>query len=802
MKRYTAQSSQHGLQPWTLSLREALKTGSLKLCHEFWLAGAGIEIRRGNDAIWAMVYGPKSGFAFRLAYAPALDADVQVAVEGDPNTQAVRSPAPPSAPHLTVTLRVRSALGHYKIVVAAPDLQQPLLRWMTTLTPAADLRIPFWPRDVYPISVRGNPAATKGVVQASQRGTNTGLLYVTLDQPRFGSLLYVQNLTALNDYFRITQTQPDGCVDGEWPELGYQPPPMSHPLPKGKAVTLSDALIQWSNEIPTTAGQSGQRFLDLLAGIYQQLDRPEPEYHPWPKRAQDTLADLKRSRKASVKQWGHRYIRPYVQTKPPDSMIQLAVLWPLRAYESWLGQTLPFATALSRGLRRFYDPKIGTVRRYLPQVHLEDEDGNAREKGVAPEDAVDSWYLYHPLASLGRMAMEGYADARALFLDGIDFAIKIGRHFKYRWPVQFEIKSLRVITGERKPGAPGQTDVPGLYAFVMLQAFALTQNKRFLREAERAMDALIAEGERFDLMYQANITAWGAAASLWLSQVIAENAKPGESERQRTSRSQRYREQSYMFLASFFHNTALWQSKLGHAAHYPTFMGATCLHDAAYMAPYEEFESYIAFQEYLGRAQNQVPESVALLLAEYCKYVLSRAWYFYPDALPKSALASTNRNGRIDPRLNFPVEDLYRDGQPAGQVGQEVYGCGAAFKFAAFAYHRFDTAPFHLFCNYPVIDIKAPADLVNTASPPDLNCIEFQVGGARLSCQVRLIPLTRKGLPRVTATITPKQAAIPTQIGATPPTTSATVKSLVADAQGHLVFTVPADSVVKLKWSA
>lgn len=49
--------------------------------------------------------------------------------------------------------------------------------------------------------------------------------------------------------------------------------------------------------------------------------------------------------------------------------------------------------------------------------------------------------------------------------------------------------------------------------------------------------------------------------------------------------------------------------------------------------------------------------------------------------------------------LNFPLEDLYPDGQPAGQVGQEIYGSGAALIFATRSFHRIDGAPFLLWCD-------------------------------------------------------------------------------------------------------
>jgi hypothetical protein len=101
-----------------------------------------------------------------------------------------------------------------------------------------------------------------------------------------------------------------------------------------------------------------------------------------------------------------------------------------------------------------------------------------------------------------------------------------------------------------------------------------------------------------------------------------------------------------------------------------------------------------------------------MLIAEYCKYALDRAWYYYPDALPPEALSPKQResNGHIDRKLSFPVEDLYADGQQAGQVGQEVYGAGAAFIFATRAFHQVEGAPFHLYCDHFVRAMERTGD--------------------------------------------------------------------------------------------
>ncbi len=91
----------------------------------------------------------------------------------------------------------------------------------------------------------------------------------------------------------------------------------------------------------------------------------------------------------------------------------------------------------------------------------------------------------------------------------------------------------------------------------MLQAYELTDDKTYLDEARKAIDAAIGLG--FNLNYQANLTAWGAAACMRLWRITNRDV---------------YREQSYVYLASFLHNAVMWDSRIGHAAHYETFLAS------------------------------------------------------------------------------------------------------------------------------------------------------------------------------------------------------------------------------------
>lgn len=594
-----------------------------------------------------------------------------------------------------------------------------VLRLKVTLVPVVDLLLNFWPRDVFVLDNKDDPLLARGRVEAAQRGVNGGICYFCLEEPLFGNVLYAQNLTALNAYYLETRTKPDGVVGGEWPELGYQPPagpmasnPPVHPLKKGEAVVVSDALLTFRAGCADSEIDSARKFIEMLAGVYPYLTRPEPEFHDWRDRAKRTIKDLASSPDACIEHYGYTYLHPYVAAEYPDSMVQMTVLSTLREYEGVWGKQGVLGDDLARGIGRFYDIKLGSIRRYLPNVG---DDKNA--------DAVDSWYLYHPLMNLARLAKAGDKKAETIFKESLGFAVKAARHFKYTWPIQYDITNFSVITDARKPDGLGQTDVGGIYAYVMLQAWEITGDKLYLEEAKAALHTL--KNERFELAYQTNLTAWGAVACLKLWEM---------------DKSSDYMDQSLAFVASFLQNCELWDSEIGFAGKYTNFFGVTCLHDAPYMAAYECFEAFAAFDEYLRIGGEEILPAVKLLLSEFRRYALDFTWYFYPDALPDEVVAKDNiRNGHIDRALSFPLEDLYGDGQPAGQVGQEIYGCGGAFIFASRAFYTCGDAPFTVFADYP-IDITVMDDAT----------AEIRVlGPAPLRGRLRVLQEGSTALPRI-----------------------------------------------------
>ena len=673
-----------GLDPWTAAVRDEL-AASRSLLPTPWECGpVTVDVRAGRESLWIVARSGKGGTAFRTTYAPGAPLTVDEAEVGD------------GAARFALT----TSLGRYKVEVER--VEDGLLRWRSSLTPGDELRLPFWPRDIYPLGRGDDPRDARGTAHAGQPNSGAAVLFWTGTAPASGTMLYLQNLTALNPLLAALEAKPSGLVGGQWPQLGYAPPPSETPLKAGVEVTVSDALVVFSPQVPADERQAARLFLDGLARLYPHIAQTETRWHDWPRKARESAHDLAHADGCLVVQDGHTYARPYLDAEEPDSMVQLALLLPLREFEGWTGEPIPLADALRRGVPAFYDAKLKTMRRYLPSV--------GEEKDA---DEVDSWYLYHPLLDLARLAGTGDSEARRLFLDSLEHGIKAAHHFQYRWPVQFNVETFEVITGDRKPGEPGQSDVGGLYADVCLHAWGLTGKDRYLEEAKKAARAL--SGYRFAAGYQYNITAIGAAACLRLWRETGDDF---------------FRDQAFVLLASFFHHTTLFESDLGAAKFFPTFLAVLCLHDAEYTAIFEAFESLAAFHEILSLTGDDLPPSVTLLLTEYCRHLLDRAWYYYPGEMPEEALATEIRNGHLDRALALPVEDLYANGDPAGAVGQEVYGAGAAFAFVTRAFHRLPRVPFLLYCDYPLAEMRHAEGCVGLRLP----------GVPRAACRLRLIP--------------------------------------------------------------
>lgn len=730
--------------PWLLTTNSKLNNHDLNPVFERQSGSYSFKVVPIDDSHWLVASWAKgSRIAFRLAYSPNDLLELRKVTENGS----------------MITFQISSLLGEYEATVSLPTGEIPVLRLTTSLKTAARLLFPYWPRDIVPLGASTSDLLAEGEIKVSQVGTRSGQLYFTLTRPKAGAVLYLQNLTALTDYNQDTETSAGDTVGGEWPEIGFALPPTlkNKPLEAGKKYVLSDAFVAFSDEVPKDEPAMVRQYLDLLAAVYLELPKPGTMYRHWPDILQKGLTDLQESPGCWSQVDGNHYLNAYVcdYDSPPEIMVQLAVLLPLLDYVEWNDAQLDIMKKIKEGLPAFYDEKLGTIMRWHPKVADKMEGEEEHKKPMI----MDAWYLHHPLLNLSRLALKGDKVAEKLFLDSLEFAIKVAHEFDYSWPVFYKMDTLEIVKAETQPGKGGEKDVPGLYAHVMLQAFELTGKKRYLAEAEKSAQRL--KGLGFELFYQANNTSFSAGALLRLHKITKKEV---------------YKELSYLCLANVFKNVSLWDCNYGYGKNFPSFFALFPLNDAPYTAVYEEQEVFCAFHDYLHHAKDQdILPSLRLLLAEYIRFLVDRAVYYYPTMLPKEMLSEEVKTGEVDPNLWIALEDMHDGWEKSGEVGQEVYGAGNAFGILPRHYMQIEGQPFMLYTDYPTYGF----------SPKKTRPANFKLAGDGRSTSRVMIVKTDKGkMPEFSVTLKGSKEQLKGK----------------KTKEGHLEFNIPGDSDLHIDW--
>lgn len=734
----------NAISPWLLNVNTILNDPALAPVHASDRRRYFFNIYNIGDSCWVVVCWPgESRIGFRLAYSPNDHLEIKKIITNEDQ----------------IILQIASLIGDYEVVIDLPVDERMVLHCRTTLEPSAALLFPYWPRDIVPLGAASSDVLAEGEVKVSQIGTRSGQLYFSLTKPKAGSVFYLQNLTSLADYNQQTETSAGNTVGGEWPEIGFALPPTlkNKPLEARKSYVLNDAFIAFSEEVPADEAAIIRQYLNMMANIYLELPKPPTHYKHWPEIVEKGLFDLQDSPGCWNQVDGNHYLNAYVcdYVTPPEIMVQLAVLLPLLDYVEWNDSQLAIMKKIKEGLPPFYNNDLGTIMRWHPKV----ADTMKGEEEHKKPMVMDAWYLHHPLLNLSRLALKGDEVAKKLFLDSLEFAIKVAHHFDYNWPVFYKMDTLEVVKAETQPGKGGEKDVPGLYAHVMLQALELTGKKRYLAEAEKS--ALKLKGLGFELLYQANNTSFSAGTLLRLFKVTKKEV---------------YKELSYLCLANIFKNVKLWDCNYGYGKSFPSFFALFPLNDAPYTAVYEEEEVYCAFHDYLKQAEGQdILPSVRLLMAEYIRFLIERAVYYYPPMLPKELLAEKAKTGEVDPNLWIALEDMHDGWEKSGEVGQEVYGAGNAFGIVPRHYMQVEGQPFMIYTDYPTYGF----------SPKKHRPAKFKLAGdGRLTCRMMLVKTDKGKMPEFTVTLK----------GSKDPLKAKKTK------EGHLEYTLRGDEQITIDW--
>lgn len=610
-----------------------------------------------------------------------------------------------------VEFTAEGGLGKYRVRATFVEGSPPMMRLTTTLNPEEEIRITAAPRDLCVLDSKLNPYHGEGRLFTCQTGNTAAQAFFSPLEKEGATVFYFQNLSALKNYFRRTGAKPGGCVDGEWPEAGFRLPDGDTPLKAGTEVTIADAFVAVEAGLRVAEVDAATMFLDGLARIYPLLPQPPWDFHDWPEMAKAAMRSLTGSAACTRSIHGKRYVEAYVGSsyKPPESMVQGALIVPLMEYAAWRDRQVPLLEELRHVPESFYDSRLKVPVRWLAGVEFTKDEQSEEEKRFR----MDSWYLLHTLMNLGRMAELGWANAREVFFKSLPVLMKVARHFDYDWPVFYDQRTLKVFKEETAKGEGGERDASGLYIHVMLQGYILTHEQEYLDEAETAAGKL--DGLAFGVLYQTNNTVFGAVAlaRLW-----------------RATGNASYRDQSIVSIASTFSHLWLWQ--LGKDTR--TYMGLPPLHDAPYIAFYEEAEILAGLETWQEEMREALPESAALLIAEYRRHLLARGRFYFPSELPEELVVREPKEGILKAGLSIPLEGLGGPGDQAGTVGQAVYAAAAPFILAARCWHRIPDLPLTVFCSYPLLDMEFSGDR-------RAGTLKFKTGGSgRLSCEIRIMP--------------------------------------------------------------
>ena len=741
------------VSPWMLSLEKELGEERPDPAWRFSRHDFQFDVIEGDQSLWLLVKFPKGGeVALRAAYCPYNHISVQEMValyDGVENGY-----------KKGLEIQLSSVTGDYRIVLEFIHPDRPLIHLTTSLTPAAPLFLPYFPRDIIPLGKMEDLIHPEGVIYSRQVGPRTGMVYFSLSRPQGGTVMYFQNLTSLNEYAEQTGTSLVEVVGGNWPELGLSlPAATENPLEAGKAILISDAYIMFNPSIPVDDLEMSRQFLDSLAQIYLALPRAGTEYRDWPGIVKKSLRDLADERCWSTVR-NVSYLNAYVgdTETPPESMVQLSVLLPMLEYADWVGKDIPMTNDILKTLPRFYDDKAKVYGRWLLSEQHKLDGSEIHKK----PRLMDSWYLYHSLLNLSRLALRGDEAAKKLFLDSLDYAVEVARTFKYQFPVFYDLDTMEVIKAEAKEGMGGENDVAGQYAHLMMQAWDLTRDKQYLEEARKAAKSL--QGLGFNMMYQANSTIFSSGGLLRLWKETGDEL---------------FLDLSFVIIANIFNNMWLWECNYGYARDYKTFFALFPLKDAPYTAVYEEIEAIAAFHDYLSYLDGSAPESLKILIPEFIRVLMDKGAFYYPPILPEEMIAQEPRTGEIDKKLWIPLEDIHDGREQAGQVGQEIYGAGLPFGLVPRHYHRMSDDGFMIYVEYPTMEYRQEEE----------GRISFRVfGDPRLSCRMRIMPIGRRSLPKFEAESEIEGMRTP-------------LKCLKTE-EGHFEYEVYGGHTVSLMWSS
>ncbi|GAC1513965.1 MAG: hypothetical protein NVS2B16_19910 [Chloroflexota bacterium] len=564
----------------------------------------------------------------------------------------------------TYVLSGRSAWASFQLTVALRTSIPGLIR--LSLTVIRLKSAPTSTRFTGDVQLRGAPATD--LTQFGSGPPIAGSSVLLSSRSLRSTILYLEDFTSLGSFFDRSQT---GVSQGtfDYPRAGGKGSlvgavgngsfgyPVSagsiNGLQRGKSTRVLDTYIYMRPTAAKGEQSSVDAYLQSLGTIFQILPKPSIPTADWGSLAAKVAGNLADPANL-VTIRGKQYLRSYVSDSrtAPEFITQVGVLAGIQAYEARYHTTVPLAATLESGLTDFYDPQFHTIMNGL---------------GHDPAARGESWYFVTNMISLLQLATLGSPVAKSLLFQSSDAVMALAHVNGYEFPQDFRYSDFN------GKGTGLQPDVAGGYAWLMLGLFDLTHDQRYVDEAKVSLSHV--SGKGFSLAYETHMSAYAAAAAQRLYTMTGD---------------QRFHDEALLSLANVFHATRLWDCTYGHCrtgSGYHTYFGLNPLPWSDYTAMLEQYEAWLALLDYVRYSEKE-PAWITGLVRGFVHYTPLSMQYTLPPLLPAGTASKAAGEYAFVPRNNLawyiPLEDLREGEQTSGIIGQEIYGAGGPFFFAAY----------------------------------------------------------------------------------------------------------------------
>jgi hypothetical protein len=319
-----------------------------------------------------------------------------------------------------------------------------------------------------------------------------------------------------------------------------------------------------------------------------------------------------------------------------------------------------FALNKRDGLPRFYDPNAGIIRHGTREpAHVGDMEMSWQNfffhfemlrvyDALAPED-------FNP-AVAGRLLMSA---------DGL---IELARNVDYVFP-QWWNPYLKEPADQKDVPQLGKVREPwqvGAYAYIMMRAFEITGDGKYLEEARHSIRTLLTDMEYTvsNEVYTRTYTdpadfpvtelfgnSYGVAAARKVAEATGEKVFLGYSRD---------------FLHTLLRLTFWYEDATDVVSQDLRSAGLFYPHGGAHVATsWETFEAYVGIVDALGR---DLDNPLCELLLKLCNLNRMNSFYFYP-AVYTPAVQALDANRRKDIGQYFPIEPFYSLEGMGGHIG-------------------------------------------------------------------------------------------------------------------------------------